>query len=214
MPSSDKSLAGDTSSTGSSDGHFSAPVGTRLKGSSDDGSEFEIIGWLGQGAYATVWLAMRCVEVHVVHGCSTVDASPTRLASGTAKGSCVAIKVLSLFATKLHEENDHQELKTFLNVTKGDINHPGRRYCLELIAFDTFTSPQTEGQHSCFVTDLCGPTLTKVMKDSPFGNYMIVFPYAARIISQVALALQYLHDIVGVVHAGKYSAIYARRANL
>ena len=78
--------------------------------------------------------------------------------------------------------------------------HPGRK--LVSLFMDRFSIQGPNGNHTCLVKEVLGPTLSDVKKS--FAYDLIPLHIARKAMVQLALGLSYIHAR-GVVHGGKYS---------
>ena len=87
-------------------------------------------------------------------------------------------------------------------IASADPVHRGFRH--NLAYYDAFEFESAHGLHRCLVTEPLGYGVDYVRKLRE--DYRIAPSIVKRIVRQVLLGLEYLHEVCGIVHAGAQAA--------
>ncbi|KZT68525.1 kinase-like protein [Daedalea quercina L-15889] len=154
-------------------GYFAARLGQPL-----EEGRYCIVRKLGWGHYSSVWLAK--------------DRGEDRF---------VALKILTCAATKAllpgpDQRSDEQRMLE--KIASANPAHRGYRH--NLAYFDAFSIKGPHGLHRCLVTEVVGYGVDYIRKLRDDGDRRIAPSTVKRVVRQVLLALEYLHDVCGIVH--------------
>ena len=113
----------------------------------------------------------------------------------------VALKVLTAAASRANAHDiamyhRFQELRS--NKSNEVTEHPGLHHCVEPLAIVSVESGH--GLHRCIVTAPYGSTVDDIQVSQPHGQ--LTLPVVKNVVRQTLLALEFLHDVMDVVHAG------------
>ncbi|KAI0824915.1 kinase-like domain-containing protein [Trametes gibbosa] len=154
-------------------GYFPAWLGQRLC----DG-RYGIVRKLGWGQYSSVWLARDFKEQVFV-----------------------ALKILTCEATLAMTPGPDQrtdELRMLKKAASAQPAHRGFRHVLQYHESFEFEGPL--GAHRCIVTEVLGFSLAHVRNMREDGDRRVPVDIVKRVVRQVLLGLEYLHNECGVVH--------------
>lgn len=182
-------------------GYFAARLGEVL-----DGGRYVVVRKLGWGYGSSVWLARD--RRSVAH----LTSLPSRqlLICGCSENRFVAVKILTCRATKVTTPGHGQwadEVGMLRKVASGNTNHRGARH--NVAFYDSFELESARGRHLCVVTEPLGLSLHHVRywrEDKRVAPGIV-----KRLVRHVLLGLEYLHDVCGIVHAGRSGNPLARR---
>jgi len=76
--------------------------------------------------------------------------------------------------------------------------HPGIAHVSRFLG--SFLARSTHGDHICFVFEVLGPNMANLKR--AFGTPGLTLPVVKAITRQSLLALDYIHDICGIIHCG------------
>ncbi|KAF9480906.1 kinase-like protein [Pholiota conissans] len=154
-------------------GYNPLSIGDRLTERSQKGHVYEVVRKLGYGDSSSTWLVRS-------------DGEPRFL----------ALKVMIVNASLRNFDNEDHELRSTFVVTKKNPKHPGYAHCLPMRDFTVCTS--YHGLHMALAFDVMASGVYSLQKTLP---YKVFTPRnARRIVKQVLLALQYMHEECGLVH--------------
>ncbi len=148
--------------------HLKVTVGQLFEG------RYTILGKLGQGSYATVWLARD-------------DAAKTESTKQ------VAIKILTAECTTGPESLD--ELGSFLSARSHGNSGDGNERVVKLLGYFHYRG------HACLVLELLGESVDDVR--GIIGSRRLPAQVVKKLCRDMLLALDYLHNS-GVIHTGEY----------
>lgn len=126
-----------------------------------------------------------------------------------SKERYVAIKILTAAATRAdagdidmyHRFHDFR-VRTVESADLDDSDdeqpHPGFAFCVEPLAVASTESPH--GLHRCIVTPVYGSTVDDLQMAQPGTRFKL--SVVKDIVRQTLLALDFLHTVMDVVHAG------------
>lgn len=97
------------------------------------------------------------------------------------------------------EGMDEDEYNIYQPLSKGNTSHPG--YGHVRIALDIFTIPRQGGDHRCLVQKPMWDSFRNLLDRNPAHRFLDDVLKAG--LSQVLLALDYLHAVCKIVHIGK-----------
>ncbi|TCD59980.1 hypothetical protein EIP91_010948 [Steccherinum ochraceum] len=132
---------------------------------------YKVVRKLGWGLHSTVWLA-----------------------EDTRSDTHVAVKVLTGYKTN---DLEFSEVAYHKCADTCNPSHPGYNHLTHLK--DTFSVHSPNGPHTCLVSDVVGQTSSTLA--SMFYNYWMPARLVKPIIKQTLLALDYLHNECGIIHA-------------
>lgn len=110
----------------------------------------------------------------------------------------VAIKALTVEATIAMVDNLSVEGKALSRVKITSTNHPGQRHCIP--TFERFKISNQWGPHFVFVTYAYGANLSALQRS--YSNNCLPLDVTKRIVSQILLALDYMHTDCKLIHTG------------
>lgn len=117
----------------------------------------------------------------------------------------VALKILTVEATGVlsgpKQRSDEQLMLE--KIASAQPGHRGFRHTLAYYDSFDFTGPH--GPHRCLVTEVLGYSLDYVRKLRDNDDRRVATSTIKRVVKQVLCGLEYLHDVCGIVHAGKAS---------
>lgn len=137
---------------------------------------YEIIHKLGYGGYSTIWLAH--------------DQQRQRY---------VSLKILVAAASRDNADNESKILRL---LSKGGLEHPGRRFIPTLL--DQFSFDGPNGHHQCLVGEPAGCSIASSKENST--NLMFPRDAARSIAAQLVMGLDYLHAN-DICHGGMYVSL-------
>ncbi|KAH9912037.1 kinase-like domain-containing protein [Fomitopsis serialis] len=154
-------------------GYFAARLGQRL-----ERGRYCIVRKLGWGQYSSVWLARD-----------------------RGQDSFVALKILTCEATKALSAGPDQrsdEQRMLEKIANADHAHRGYRHNLAYL--NAFDIRGTHGLHRCLVTEALGYGVDYIRKLRDDNDRRVAPSIVKRVVRQVLLGLEYLHDVCGIVH--------------
>ncbi|KAH9848006.1 kinase-like protein [Lenzites betulinus] len=140
--------------------------------------KYEIVRKLGYGAHASIWLA----KIQKDHGYDYV-----------------VLKVMSINATLLefiHETHETEVGQSFVALREADKEHPGYAHCAATSFMGSVHSKW--GIHYVCLLQPYGTSLGALCAALP---RRLPLPVVKRVVKQMLLALQFLHNRLHVVHA-------------
>lgn len=142
---------------------------------------YEVVHKLGHGRYSTIWLCKDLQEQDWVS---------------------VKVTISDDNSVPRRQGLEHQIYRTLRN---GNPEHPGKRFVNLLL--DDFLLNGPNGQHQCFVFPFAMDNIAIAKEASISDNHMFPTGVARSIVTQLLLALSYIHSC-GIVHAGMLSFLY------
>jgi len=136
------------------------------------------------------------------------------------ESSFVALKILTAnashgcFTGQMDEQSFHERIFTAMepphrrNASTASNSTPMKRHpgiAHISLFFGSLPVQSTHGDHVCFVFEVLGPNIANLRK--AFGTPGLALPVVKAITKQSLLALDYLHDICGIIHCGKHVLI-------
>jgi serine/threonine-protein kinase SRPK3 len=118
--------------------------------------------------------------------------------NSTTEKHFLAVKVLTVNITAGIAYDKYWELSSARRITNANLNHPGYQHCLTLL--DSFVCQSYHGPHISLVFDVLGSDMLSLQRTQPGRVFSLQI--TKRIIKQVLLALDYLHQHCGLVHTG------------
>jgi len=112
----------------------------------------------------------------------------------------VALKILTL--ESYGSEHDTFELDILRHIRTLGTSHRGANHVLGLL--DKFEHRGPNGNHMCLVVKPMGPDMTKYRRLFPKARTPL--PMVKKIVTELLLALEFLHDMCGIIHTGEYYA--------
>ncbi|KAK7457190.1 hypothetical protein VKT23_010488 [Stygiomarasmius scandens] len=178
-----------------SPGYFPARLGQPL-GSKNDNQRYCVSRKLGWGQFSSVWLAR--------------DRKENRF---------VALKILTHECTKALQASDtdkrSDEIAMLQKICSVDRSHRGFVHTLEL--YDSFSFDGPQGNHVCLVTEPLSFSLAEIRTEigELQGDMSLTMILTKRIIKHILYALEYLHDVCGIIHGDiKHDNILCRPTDL
>lgn len=157
-------------------------------------SRYQIVGKLGFGATSTVWLA-RDLEYAGSFSLMVNNADTTR------GHEYVTLKIYS------RDEDIEEVLRIYKQLDQESSGHAGHAHIRK--ALDIFTIPRSGGDHPCFVQR----PMWESFRDLLYRNANHRFPeeLLKSGLTQIFLALDYLHTECKLVHTGKQIGLASKR---
>ncbi|OCH96308.1 kinase-like protein [Obba rivulosa] len=155
-------------------GYFPARLGQTLQE-----GRYCIVRKLGWGQYSNVWLARDRGEE-----------------------SFVALKILTCEATGTMSPGPNQrsdEQRMLEKIGSAQPTHPGFQHTLKY--HDSFQFKGPHGMHCCLVTEALGYSLDYLRKSRDEGDRRVPPSIVKKVVKQVLLGLDYLHQECGIVHS-------------
>jgi serine/threonine-protein kinase SRPK3 len=146
-----------------------------------------------------VWLC-RWVQLYIPG--AALESLPLFGDTSASYSRYFAVKILNAHATGCIVGGLSNEFTFFKLIGSASPTHPGLLYCCTMLG--CFILQSSAGGHICFVTDVLGSNLVNLRSRQP--NQRFALPDAKRIIQQILLAIDYLHEECGYVHTGRYDA--------
>ncbi|KAI9068928.1 kinase-like protein [Trametes sanguinea] len=137
-----------------------------------------VVRKLGWGLYSNVWLARDREE-----------------------NKFVTLKILARKATDLLLPGPSQrsdELRIMQQIAAARPTHRG--YAHTMMYHDEFEFEGPLGKHVCIVTEPLGFGLDNIRAQRGDGDFRVGSTIVKRVVKQILLALEYLHDECGIVH--------------
>ncbi|KDQ24645.1 hypothetical protein PLEOSDRAFT_33228 [Pleurotus ostreatus PC15] len=153
-------------------GYFPARLGQPLQQ-----GRYCIVRKLGWGQYSSVWLAK--------------DRGEDRF---------VALKILTCEATKALSSDENQrsdEQRMLEKIATAEPSHRGFSHSLAYFGSFDFNGPH--GLHRCIVTEVLGYSIDYLRKLNDTDR-RVAPSIVKRVVKQVLLGLEYLHNVCGIVH--------------
>jgi len=99
---------------------------------------------------------------------------------------------------------DSEEFNIYKSLSAGNASHLGRKHVRT--ALDVFTIPRQGGDHKCLVQKPMWDSFRDLLNRNPAHRFTKVLLKAG--LSQVLLALDYLHSECKLVHTGEFFLNY------
>lgn len=116
----------------------------------------------------------------------------------------VSLKILTCESTKGLQASDankrSDELSMLQKIATAKPTHRGFEHNLTL--HDSFEFQGPNGQHLCLVTDVLGHSVDYIRQLNDDGDRRLSMALTKRVTKHVLCALEYLHDVCGIVHTG------------
>jgi serine/threonine protein kinase len=148
-------------------------------------SKYQVVGKLGFGVTSTVWLArdLQYVKLTPIQ---------SRMSNESSLHSYATLKIFT------REGIDPEEFNTYKSLSAGSAYHPGRRHVRT--ALDVFTIPRQGGGHKCLIQKPMWDSFKDLLNRNPTHRFTKTLLRAG--LTQVFLALDYLHLECNLVHTG------------
>lgn len=126
------------------------------------------------------------------------------MTSVSSESRFVALKILTRNATEASlggADQRSDEQRMLKKVAGANPAHRGYRHNLAYI--DAFDIEGPHGVHRCLVTEVLGLNMESIRRKLRDGKDCRIAPsMVKRVVRQVLLGLEYLHDECGIVHTG------------
>lgn len=116
----------------------------------------------------------------------------------------VALKILTCEATKALSSDENQrsdEQRMLEKIAAAEPSHRG--FSHNLAYFGSFDFAGPHGLHRCIVTEVLGYSIDYIRKLSDTDR-RVAPSIVKRVVKQVLLGLEYLHNACGIVHTGSF----------
>ncbi|KAJ7928910.1 kinase-like domain-containing protein [Mycena leptocephala] len=166
-------------------GHMDIKIGMII-------SHYEVVRKLGWARYSSVWLCRYVVDPN--HFLSILTRMCRRDTSDPAQ-PYVALQVLTRYGSACLEAKASFEYEVFHRVRSTNPLHPGFPHCIGLLK----PGFEPTGGHVLFAMEPLGSDLERLRRSQPKRKFSMQI--ARRIVKQMLLALDYLHNECAFIHA-------------
>lgn len=176
-------------------------LGTSLQGLASRCNKVAIASyasWAGANTLASGW--PRIVGRYLRRHSSLMHLN----VGGCSEGRFVSLKILTCEATKALSSDENQrsdEQRMLEKIAAAEPSHRGFSHSLAYFGSFDFTGPH--GLHRCIVTEVLGYSIDYLRKLNDTDR-RVAPSIVKRVVKQVLMGLEYLHNVCGIVHTGSF----------